>query len=195
MSALSRYVSVPLRGINCNFIEEHFGPLVSRFRPLTGYKLQWQRLLKNAPKIERNPQPEPFHLYYRCIPPRRKGFFPKNLKNSGANRSKISRADGSLKWGSHSKVGNCLAGPQNQTSLILSPPLQTALPFTLPKPMNPGELRRAEKIILASKLAPPSPKAKRPFHKAVSPANNRTPPKAPTKEPNPTHEKLQKVLT
>lgn len=68
-------VSVPLRGINCNG------------------KDCWKML----PKSKEIQQPELFHLYYRCIPPQRKGFFSKNLKNSGANRSKISRADGSLK--------------------------------------------------------------------------------------------------
>lgn len=152
----------PLAGINCNDHHAGAGKGGSGFRPLTGYKLQWQRLLKNAPKIERNPQPEPFHLYYRCIPPRRKGFFPKNLKNSGANRSKISRADGSLKWGSHSKVGNCLAGPQSQTSLIPSPPLQTALPFTLSKPMNSGELRHV-KNNFSVQVSSPKPKGKTPI--------------------------------
>ena len=152
-------------------------------------------MLKMLPKSKEIQQPEPFHLYYRCIPTQRKDFFPKKLKNSGANRSKISRAVGSLKWGSHPKVGNCLAGPQSQTSLIPSPPLQTALPFTLSKPMNPGELRRVKNNFSVQVSSPQAQRqnahSPRPFHRRTTASH----PKPPTKEPNPTHEKLQKVLT
>ena len=130
------------------------------------------------PKSKEIQQPEPFRLYCRCIPPQRKGFFPKNLKNSGANRSKISRADGSLKWGSHSKVGNCLAGPQSQTSLIPSPPLQLALPFTLPKPTNPGELRHV-KNNFSVQVGAPKPKGKTPIPRGNLTGEQPHPPKSP----------------
>lgn len=133
-------VSVPLRGINC--------------------KAKIAEKCSQNRKKSSNPNHSISIIDASLL--KEKTFSRKNLKNSGANRSKISRADGSLKWGSHPKVGNCLAGPKSQTSLIPSPPLQTALPFILPKPMNPGELRHV-KNNFSVQVSSPKPKGKTPI--------------------------------